>query len=110
MYKLTVYIPKQDCEKVKNAMFEAGAGRIGNYDCCCFQLEGEGQFRPREGANPHLGTTDRIEYVQEIRVELVVADSNVSAVINAMKKAHPYEEVAFDLIELANQKFVKSDS
>lgn len=100
MYKFTVYIPVKDKESVKTAMFMAGAGRIGNYDCCAFEVEGFGQFKPLIGANPHVGIVDRIERVREVRVEMVVADKYIRDVVAAMKKAHPYETPAFDVIRV----------
>lgn len=100
MYKFTVYIPSKDKESVKTAMFMAGAGRIGNYDCCAFEVEGIGQFRPLDGANPYLGIVDKIEQVKEVRVEMVVDDKYIRDVVTAMKKAHPYETPAFDVIRV----------
>lgn len=100
MYKLTVFIPKEAKESVKSAMFLAGAGRLGNYDCCCFELEGIGQFRPLQGSNPAVGSTDQLEFVPEVRVEMVVTSEHIKAVVSAMKLAHPYETPAYDVIKL----------
>jgi len=103
MYKLGVYIPEEALEPVKAAMFAAGAGRIGNYDHCCWQTLGSGQFRPLAGSNPHLGQAGQVEQVPEYRVELVCDDSVVRAVVEAMKAAHPYEEPAWDLVRLETE-------
>lgn len=100
MYKLTVFIPKQQKESVKSAMFLAGAGRIGSYDSCCFELEGTGQFRPLDGSDPTIGKQNQLEFVTETRVELVVADEHIKSVIAAMKSAHPYETPAYDVVKL----------
>ena len=81
-------------------MFAAGAGRIGDYDQCCWQVLGQGQFRPLPGSNPHLGETGVLETVQEYRVELVCADDQVEQVLAVMKKAHPYETPAYDVVRL----------
>lgn len=97
MYKLSVFIPQSQLEQVKNAMFEAGAGKIGNYDNCCWQTLGQGQFRPLNNSQPYIGQTDKLEYVSEYKVELVVDDSLIHQVISAMKQAHPYEEPAYDV-------------
>lgn len=102
MYKLCVYVPASHLEPVKAAMFSAGAGKIGNYDSCCWQVLGEGQFRPLAGSEPWLGQHDVLERVAEYRVELVCADDRVESVLAAMRRAHPYEEPAYDAWQLAN--------
>ena len=100
MFKLVVFIPEDNLEEIKQAMFAAGAGKIGDYDQCCWQVLGQGQFRPLSGSNPHLGETGALETVQEYRVELVCADDRVESVLAAMKKAHPYETPAYDVVRL----------
>ncbi len=99
MYTLSFYVPETDKERVKMAMFNAGAGKIGNYDQCCFEYSGTGQFRPLIGANPHLGELNMLQYVSEYKVEMVVIDSMIKAVIEAMKNSHPYEEVAYHVVK-----------
>jgi len=101
MYKISVYVPEKSVEKVKQALFDAGAGRIGNYDSCCWQTAGIGQFRPLENSNPTIGATHQLERVNEIKIELVCEDDLVKAAIRAMRLAHPYEEPAFDVWRLA---------
>ncbi len=101
MYKISVFIPESHLEAVKSAMFEAGGGRIGDYDSCSWQCLGQGQFRPLEGSQPYLGQTGKVETVEEYKVEMVVEDSLAKAVIAAMKQAHPYEEPAYDVWQLA---------
>lgn len=83
-------------------MFLAGAGRIGNYDQCCWQTKGQGQFRPQADATPFLGSKGVVEYVDEYKVEMVCEDSLLVAVIEAMKASHPYEEPAYDIIQLVD--------
>jgi hypothetical protein len=100
MLKIVFFVPEKNCEKVKQAMFSAGAGKFGKYDCCSFQSKGTGQFRPLENAKPFVGEIGKIEKVQEIKVEMICADECIEEVIKAMKKAHPYEEVAFEVTEL----------
>lgn len=100
MYKLCVYIPETHLEPVKRALFAAGAGRIGDYDSCCFQLKGTGQFRPLEGSQPFIGQTGEVEQVAEYRVEMVCADEFVDDALAALREVHPYEEPAFDLWRL----------
>ena len=100
MYKLTVFIPEEALEKVKAALFAAGAGTIGNYEQCCWQVKGEGQFMPMADSNPHLGSQDKLEKVAEWRVEMVVKTSMIAEVIEALKQAHPYETPAYDVLEV----------
>lgn len=100
MFQLSFYVPGTHLEAVKSAVFAAGGGRIGNYDSCAWQVQGLGQFRPLAGANPHIGVVGAAETVEEWRVELVVRDDLVHAVVAAMKAAHPYEEPAYAVIRL----------
>lgn len=102
MYKLAFFVPTEDAESVKEAVFETGAGRIGDYEACCFQTRGTGQFRPLQGADPHIGNVGELAYVDELKVELVCEDDRIQAAIAALKLAHPYEEVAYDVWALAD--------
>ena len=97
LFKLVVFVPKDHAEKVRGALFGAGAGWIGNYSDCSFNVDGTGTFLPREGSNPFIGKPGKREEAEEVRIETVVPDSVRKAVIQAMLKAHPYEEVAYDL-------------
>ena len=98
MYKLTVFIPDKALESVKTALFKAGAGTVGNYEQCCWQIQGVGQFKPLSGSTPHIGKPDSLETVDEWRVEMVVDDAVIKAVIRALQQAHPYETPAYDVI------------
>lgn len=98
MYKLTVFIPDDALDQVKTALFAAGAGKIGNYEQCCWQVKGVGQFKPLAGSTPHIGVQDSVETVDEWRVEMVVNESLMVDVIDALKQSHPYETPAFDVI------------
>ena len=100
MYKLCVYVPASHLEQVKQALFDAGAGRIGDYDSCCWQVSGQGQFRPLAGADPFIGSQGRIETVEEYKVELVCEDALIAATVAALKQAHPYEEPAYQVWKL----------
>ncbi len=102
MYKLTVFIPEEALEQVKSALFAAGAGKIGNYEQCCWQVQGVGQFMPLIGSKPHIGKHDSLEAVNEWRVEMVVATAMIDNVIHALQQAHPYETPAYDVIEVLN--------
>ena len=100
MYQIVVYIPENHLEGVKAAMFAAGAGRVGNYDACSWQVLGQGQFRPLENSAPYIGSQGEVEAVAEYRVELVCEDNFLKNVIQVMKTAHLYEEPAFSVWEL----------
>jgi len=100
MYKLTVYIPEPHAERVKDALFAAGAGHYAAYDRCCWQVAGQGQFRPLSGSSPFIGTAGIEEHVSEIRVEMICPDDAVARVTAALRTAHPYEEPAFDFVRV----------
>ncbi|MFB9887091.1 Nif3-like dinuclear metal center hexameric protein [Balneatrix alpica] len=102
MYKLAFFVPESHLEVVKQALFACGAGRIGEYDCCCWQVKGIGQFRPLAGSQPYLGQQGQIEQLEEWKVELVVEDALVANAVTALKAAHPYEEVAYEVWALAD--------
>lgn len=95
MYKLCFYVPESHLEAVKEAVFATGAGRIGDYEACCWQVRGEGQFRPLAGADPYQGEVGQMERTAEYLVELVCADDVLRDAIAALKEAHPYEEPAW---------------
>lgn len=98
--KLVVFVPQDRHEQVLGAILDAGAGAIGNYSHCSFNLGGTGTFKPGQGADPFIGSVGSVEQVQEVRIETVVPQSRQSRIIRAMLKAHPYEEVAYDLYPL----------
>lgn len=102
LLKLVVFVPASHLETVKDAIFAAGAGQVGHYDRCAWQVLGEGQFRALPGAQPFIGTVGEVERVAEYRVETVLAASRLAAVIEALKAAHPYETPAFDVTVLVN--------
>ncbi|EKG39814.1 hypothetical protein Pav037_1231 [Pseudomonas syringae pv. avellanae str. ISPaVe037] len=88
-------------DEVKNAVFAAGAGRIGAYDHCSWQVLGQGQFRPLDGSQPFIGQSGVVESVEEWKVELVVADELIQHVVVALKQSHPYETPAYEVWRLA---------
>ena len=100
MYKLAFFVPPSHVEEVKSALFAAGAGRIGAYDSCSWQVLGQGQFRPLDGSQPFIGQAGEIEQVQEWKVELVVADELIQQVVAALKSSHPYETPAYEVWRL----------
>ncbi len=100
--KLVTFCPTDHADKVRAALFEAGAGHIGDYDCCSFNLEGRGSFRAGEDANPFVGNIKELHYEKEERIETIYPAHLHQQVIQAMKEAHPYEEVAYDVYALEN--------
>jgi dinuclear metal center YbgI/SA1388 family protein len=99
--KLVTFVPHEHAEAVRSAVVAAGAGAIGDYDSCTFTSTGQGRFRPLPGAHPVLGRIGDVEVVEESRVEAVLPRRLRAEVVAAMKQAHPYEEVAYDVLELA---------
>lgn len=102
MYKLCFYVPESHLEQVKKALFTTGAGQIGDYAECCWQVLGKGQFKPLEGSRPFIGEAQQLAVVDEWRVELVVVDALITKAIAALKAAHPYETPAYDVWKLAD--------
>ncbi len=100
--KLVTFCPSSHAEQVRDALFEAGAGQIGNYDSCSYSTAGEGTFRALVGANPFVGELGKLHNEPELRIETIFPSYLESDVIKALKKAHPYEEVAFDVYPLTN--------
>lgn len=98
--KIVVFVPEDHHMKVLNAMCEAGAGWIGNYSHCTFNLRGTGTFLPGEGTDPYIGQQGKLEQVKEVRMETIIPESAQSRVVQAMLNAHPYEEVAYDIYPL----------
>ena len=100
LHKIEFYIPEDHLETVKEAMFKAGAGRVGAYDSCAWQTLGQGQFRAKEDSHPFIGSKESIETVLEYKVEMVCEEKFLPEVIFALKDSHPYEEVAYSVIQL----------
>lgn len=100
IYKIAVYVPNTHVQIVHAALCAAGGGHIGNYSCCTFASSGQGTFRPMAGSHPYLGKKGELETVAEVKLETVVPRSKLTAVIESMKTAHPYEEVAYDCYRL----------
>ena len=101
MYKLSFFVPKEQKEEVKEALFSIGVGAYENYDKCSWEVKGTGQFRPLQGANPFLGNIGEVEKVVEYKVEMICKDALIQKAVAILKEAHPYEEVAYEVIKLA---------
>lgn len=100
MFKLSFYVPEESLEAVTTAVFKAGAGGIGNYEHCCWRTRGVGQFRPLKGSDATIGELDQLTRLEEWKVEMVCKDAQIKAIIAALKVAHPYEEVAYDVLQM----------
>jgi dinuclear metal center YbgI/SA1388 family protein len=107
LVKLAVFVPESHHRQVMQAVFDAGAGWIGNYSHCSFNVEGTGTFLPHEGADPFLGSVGKMESAVEIRLETIVPGELLNRVVQAMLKAHPYEEVAYDVYPLKRKGSVR---
>jgi dinuclear metal center YbgI/SA1388 family protein len=103
LQKLVTYVPQKEADLIKNALFEAGAGNIGNYSECSFSVLGEGSFMAKNGATPFVGEINQHHKEQELRVEVILPSHLSKNIISALKLAHPYEEVAYDLYNLVNE-------
>ncbi len=102
-YKLVFTVPLADAERVREAVGEAGAGKSEKYAFSSFSSRGEGRFKPLPGADPAIGEVGRMAVVEEERVECLVEEAAVDGVLQALKAAHPYEEIAYDLIRLEDR-------
>ena len=98
--KLVVFVPREALDRVRSALFEAGAGRIGKYTHCSWYAAGTGTFLAGEGSSPAIGQTGRVQRVSELRLETVFPEELQDEVIAALREAHPYEEPAFDIYPL----------
>ncbi len=103
LYKISVFVPKDYSEQVRGALGDSGAGFIGNYSHCTFSSNGTGRFLPTEHSEPFIGTTGKLELVEEEKIETIVDEHKLQNVIGEMIKAHPYEEVAYDIYPLNNK-------
>lgn len=105
--KIVIFVPEKNCRQVMQAMSQAGAGVIGEYTSCSFSMEGKGSFRGSTSSNPFIGKQNKLESVEEIRLEMITPRANISEVIAAMQGVHPYEEVAYDIyfVENPNHNF-----
>ncbi len=99
-YKIVIYVPETHADVLRDAIGNAGAGKIGNYSHCTFTLKGVGRFKPLEGAHPTIGTVGTLEEVQEDRIETVCSEDKLQTVLKAIREAHPYEEPATDVYQI----------
>lgn len=102
--KIIVTIPIQNVEEVRNAICEAGAGVIGNYTYCSMSTKCIGTFKPNDNANPYIGENNKMEFVEEEKLEVVCNVNNVKNIISKLREVHPYEEPAIDIIPLLDEE------
>lgn len=95
-------MPLENADTVRDAIANAGGGKLGKYTHCTFSVRGTGRFKPEDGANPHIGKVGELELVDEERIEVTCQNNVMSNVVAAIKKVHPYEEVAMDIYELTD--------
>ena len=103
-YQLVFFVPEDHCEAVKAAVLSAGGGSIGDYDGCCWQVLGQGQFRPGQAASPFIGKVGEVEKLAEYRVELRVCSTRIRVVLQALVLTHPYETPAYYVTEIIDPK------
>ena len=102
-YKIIVFVPLDHADKVREAIGEAGGGKLGKYSFCSFSTRGIGRFKPDEGAKPHIGTVGKFEQVEEEKIEIICDEKIMEDVIAAIKRVHPYEEIAMDIWPLIDR-------
>lgn len=100
MYKLSFYVPESHLESVKNALFAKGAGCYKAYDQCCWQVRGEGQFRPLADSQPYLGRFNQLEKLSEYKVEMICNAAAIKEVVQTLLGVHPYQEPAYEIYKI----------
>jgi hypothetical protein len=100
MLKLNYYVPITAKEETKQALFDLGVGRYSNYECCSWETLGKGQFKPVANAHPAIGEIDKIEIVDEYKIEMLCTEELIKEAIKKLKEVHPYEEVAYEVLQL----------
>ena len=100
MFKIEFYVPQSHLEIVKDALFNSGAGQIGDYEKCCWQILGEGQFQPNSISNPFSGKRGELERLSEWKVEMICHEDRIKKALNALLGNHPYEEPAYNIVKI----------
>lgn len=103
LVKIVVFVPLKAADEVRKALGDAGAGNLGDYTHCSWSTRGQGRFTPQKGADPDIGQIGQSEVVEEERIEVICERSKAKAAVNAMKKVHPYEEVAYEIYEIVDE-------
>ena len=100
LYKIETYLPLEALNNIKNGLYQLGLGKIGNYNCCLSWYKVESSWMPQEGAHPHLGTVNEIEFAPEYKLEFQCKEEDLDKAITSIKSNHPYEEVCINIIPL----------
>ena len=100
MYKLHYFVPLESKESTKDALFSLGVGRYKNYENCCFESIGVGQFKPIDSAKPTIGSLNKVTHVEEYKVEMICEEDLIHQAIKVLKEVHPYEEVAYEVLKM----------
>lgn len=100
LVKLVVFVPEENADEVREALGNAGAGQIGEYSYCSYSVKGTGRFRPSDKANPHIGSSGKLEEVNEERIEVACEKKQAKKIIEVIKQVHPYEEVVIDIYSM----------
>lgn len=104
--KISTTVPLENADQLRDALGKAGAGKIGEYNFCSFSVSGKGRFKPNENANPHIGQANKLEVVEEEQIVVVCDREIAKQVIDALKSAHPYEEVIIDITPLIDEEML----
>ncbi|HJX01694.1 MAG TPA: Nif3-like dinuclear metal center hexameric protein, partial [Candidatus Humimicrobiaceae bacterium] len=102
-YKFVVFVPEEAAGKIRDVICKYGGGKWQNYSCCTFNIEGKGTFIPHEGSKPYTGKVGKMNFVDEIRIECIVNEMDLGKLVDSVVKAHPYEEVAYDVYKIDNK-------
>ncbi len=100
IFQINFYVPEIHLETVKQALFDQGAGRFGNYEHCCWQTKGLGQFKPLQGSTPYIGVYKKLEQLTEFKVEMICQEQYLTQVITTLLKVHPYETPAYQIYQI----------
>lgn len=101
--RITTTVPFENADDLREALGKAGAGAVGEYSFCSFSIRGKGRFKPSVNANPHIGKPNKLETVEEEQIEVICDRTNAKQVIEALRKAHPYEEPVVDIVPLLSE-------
>lgn len=104
--KISTTVPLENADQLRDALGKAGAGKVGEYSYCSFSVTGKGRFKPSEDANPHIGEANKLEEVEEEQIEVVCDRTIAKQVIDALKTAHPYEEVIVEVTPLIDESML----
>ncbi|MFK5987072.1 MAG: NGG1p interacting factor NIF3 [Pseudomonadota bacterium] len=109
LYQLNYYVPEKNHEELKQRLFSAGAGKLNNYDQCCWQILGGGQFRPLKNSKPTSGKLNQLQKLKEYKVEMICQEQYLQTVLENLLKYHPYEQPAYHIVKIVNTRLHKKN-